>query len=137
MSDRRAWNLAGEFTIELAQPRLAELVCCRLIAGELEMIVLIGATSNREIERLRDSLARLGRGIVIVPAGRPLDGGMEFARRADLAQTRRRHGQTIAVAQGVSCGPSGGKRPWQSRRRRAIHARQSDTATARKREVAQ
>jgi len=35
-----------------------ELLGCWSIAGDLDMIVLIGATSNYEIERLRDKLAR-------------------------------------------------------------------------------
>lgn len=35
-----------------------ELLGCWSISGELDMVVLIGATSNAEIERLRDKLAR-------------------------------------------------------------------------------
>ena len=35
-----------------------ELVGCWSIAGDLDMIVLIAASSNREVERLRDKLAR-------------------------------------------------------------------------------
>ncbi len=35
-----------------------ELLGCWSISGELDMVVLIGATSNLEIERLRDKLAR-------------------------------------------------------------------------------
>ena len=35
-----------------------ELVGCWSIAGDLDMIVLVAATSNREVERLRDKLAR-------------------------------------------------------------------------------
>lgn len=83
----RERQVIRRFTIELAQPRKAEPGCgsaffllrlkrpvCRIvsgaisgwpellgcwsIAGDLDMVVLISATSNREIERLRESLAR-------------------------------------------------------------------------------
>ncbi len=35
-----------------------ELLGCWSIAGDLDMVVMVGATSNHEIERLRDILAR-------------------------------------------------------------------------------
>jgi len=35
-----------------------ELIGCWSIAGDLDMIVLVAAMSNREVERLRDKLAR-------------------------------------------------------------------------------
>lgn len=83
----RERNVIKRFTIELAETRKADPACgsaffqirlkrhvcsmvyasisgwpellgCWSIAGDLDMIVLVGATSNAEIERLRDKLAR-------------------------------------------------------------------------------
>ncbi len=83
----RERNVIKRFTIELAETRQSDPACgsaffqirlkrhvcsivyasisgwpellgCWSIAGDLDMIVLVGATSNAEIERLRDKLAR-------------------------------------------------------------------------------
>ncbi len=83
----RERGVIRRFTIDIAEPRKAEPACgsaffllrlkrpvCRIvhasingwpellgcwsIAGDLDMVVLISATSNAEIERLRDKLAR-------------------------------------------------------------------------------